>query len=58
MDVVRGRVTDDSAFVIVTRGPDRLVQRGDTADARGKYHLGFTRATGGYLAAHVEPTDV
>lgn len=53
-DVVRGRITDDSAhaidsaIVIVTRGPDRLVQR-DTTDATGTYRLTFTPGTGDYL---------
>ena len=53
-DVVRGRVTDDSAHavdsavVIVTRGPDRLVER-DTTDANGTYRLTFTPGTGDYL---------
>jgi hypothetical protein len=53
-DVVRGRITDDSAhvidsaIVIVTRGPDRLVER-DTTDATGTYRLTFTPGTGDYL---------
>lgn len=53
-DVVRGRVTDDSAraidsaVVIVTRGPDRLIER-DTTDATGVYSLRFDPGTGDYL---------
>ena len=53
-DIVRGRVTDDSAHaiagasVIVTRGPDRLVQH-DTTDATGDFSLKFDPGTGDYL---------
>ena len=53
-DVIRGRVVDDSAHavdsavVIITRGPDRLVER-DTTDATGTYRLTFTPGTGDYL---------
>ena len=53
-DVIRGRVLDDSAHavdsavVIITRGPDRLVER-DTTDATGTYRLTFTPGTGDYL---------
>jgi hypothetical protein len=53
-DVVRGRITDDSArgidtaVVIVTRGPDRLVEQ-DTTDATGAYSLKFDPGTGDYL---------
>ncbi|MEO6779197.1 MAG: carboxypeptidase-like regulatory domain-containing protein, partial [Gemmatimonadaceae bacterium] len=53
-DVVRGRVTDDSAHaipratVIVTRGPDRLVQT-DTTDSTGVFSLKFDPGTGDYL---------
>ncbi len=53
-DVVRGRVTDDSshaiaeAAVIVTRGPDRLVQH-DSTDATGAFSLKFDPGTGDYL---------
>ena len=53
-DIVRGRVTDDSAraiagaSVIVTRGPDRLVQH-DTTDATGDFRLKFDPGTGDYL---------
>jgi hypothetical protein len=53
-DVVRGRVTDDSshalvaATVIVTRGPDRLVQK-STTDSTGTFSLRFDPGTGDYL---------
>jgi hypothetical protein len=53
-DVVRGRVTDDSAravaaaTVIVTRGPDRLVQQ-STTDSSGAFTLRFDPGTGDYL---------
>jgi len=53
-DVVRGRVTDDSsraiagAAVIVTRGPDRLVEH-DTTDSTGAFSLKFDPGTGDYL---------
>lgn len=52
-DVVRGRVTDDSAHglvatVVVTRGPDRLVQQ-VTTDSTGAFHLRFDPGTGDYL---------
>ena len=53
-DVVRGRITDDSAraidsaIVIITRGPDRLVEQ-DTTDASGSYRLRFDPGTGDYL---------
>ena len=53
-DVVRGRVTDDSArvvvgaTVIITRGPDRLVQQ-TTTDSSGRYSLRFEPGTGDYL---------
>jgi len=53
-EVVRGRITDDSAhaidsaIVIVTRGPDRLVEQ-DTTDASGNYSLRFDPGTGDYL---------
>ncbi|MEO7103769.1 MAG: carboxypeptidase-like regulatory domain-containing protein, partial [Gemmatimonadaceae bacterium] len=53
-DIVRGRVTDDSsraiagAAVIVTRGPDRLVQH-DTTDSTGSFSLKFDPGTGDYL---------
>ncbi|HEY5086776.1 MAG TPA: carboxypeptidase-like regulatory domain-containing protein, partial [Gemmatimonadaceae bacterium] len=49
----RGRVTDDSAraiaaTVIVTRGPDRLVQQTMT-DSGGAFHVRFDPGTGDYL---------
>ncbi|NUS98995.1 MAG: carboxypeptidase regulatory-like domain-containing protein [Gemmatimonadaceae bacterium] len=53
-DVIRGRVTDDSArviagaTVIVTRGPDRLVQQ-TTTDSGGRYSIRFEPGTGDYL---------
>jgi hypothetical protein len=53
-DVVRGRVTDDSAHVIagasvvVTRGPDRLVEK-STSDSSGAFSLRFDPGTGDYL---------
>jgi hypothetical protein len=53
-DVVRGRVSNDSAgplggaTVIVTRGPDRLVQQ-TTTDSDGRYSLTFDPGTGDYL---------
>src|SRR5688500_3684910 len=53
-DVVRGRVLDDSsralagATVMITRGPDRLVQQA-TTDADGRYSSRFEPGTGDYL---------
>jgi carboxypeptidase family protein len=52
-DVVRGRITDDSsralvATVIITRGPDRLVQKGST-DSTGAFSMRFDPGTGDYL---------
>jgi hypothetical protein len=53
-DIVRGQVTDDSsraiagAAVIITRGPDRLVEH-DTTDANGAFSLKFDPGTGDYL---------
>lgn len=53
-DVVRGQVLDDSsralrgATVIVTRGPDRLVQQTLT-DSTGRWSLRFDPGTGDYL---------
>jgi len=53
-DVVRGRVSNDStgaiaaASVIVTRGPDRLVQQ-TTTDSTGTYRVRFELGTGDYL---------
>ncbi len=58
-DVVRGRVTDDSsravvATVIVTRGPDRLVQQ-STSDSTGAFSLKFDPGTGDYLVYVTAP---
>jgi hypothetical protein len=59
-DIVRGRVISDSsraiagATVIVTRGPDRLVQR-DTTDASGSFSLKFDPGTGDYLVFVAAP---
>lgn len=53
-DIVRGRVIDDSARVVIgaavniTRGPDRLVQSTVT-DSSGRYRLRFDPGTGDYL---------
>ena len=53
-DVIRGRVTDDSAHaipgatVIVTRGPDRATQQAAT-DTGGSYSVRFEPGTGDYL---------
>jgi len=52
-ETVRGRVVNDSgrgvaASVIVTRGPDRLVQR-TTTDSNGNFSLVFDPGTGDYL---------
>lgn len=53
-DVIRGRVTDDSALaiaaatVIVTRGPDRATQQ-TTTDSAGSYSVRFEPGTGDYL---------
>jgi hypothetical protein len=53
-DVVRGRVTDDSAHavvgatVMITRGPDRLTQQA-TTDSTGSYRSRFEEGTGDYL---------
>ncbi|HEX7940446.1 MAG TPA: carboxypeptidase-like regulatory domain-containing protein, partial [Gemmatimonadaceae bacterium] len=53
-DVVRGRVTDDSAHavvgatVMITRGPDRLTQQA-TTDSTGAYRSRFEEGTGDYL---------
>ena len=53
-DVIRGRVTDDSAHaiagatVIITRGPDRAVQQTVT-DSGGSYSIRFEPGTGDYL---------
>ncbi len=54
VDVVRGRVVDDSArsligaTVMITRGPDRLTLQ-DTTDASGSYSVRFEQGTGDYL---------
>ena len=58
-EVVRGRVVDDSAralvaTVIVTRGPDRLVQQA-TTDSAGRFSIRFEPGTGDYLV-HVSAT--
>jgi hypothetical protein len=52
-EVIRGRVSDDSAHalvatVIVTRGPDRLVQKTES-DSAGSYRVRFEQGTGDYL---------
>src|SRR5687767_9322071 len=53
-DVVRGRITDDSAravagaTVMVTRGPDRLTQQ-TTTDSAGNFSSRFAEGTGDYL---------
>jgi hypothetical protein len=59
-EVVRGRVTDDSAravfaaAVTVTRGPDRLVQT-TTTDSLGRYSVRFDPGTGDYLVYVAAP---
>jgi hypothetical protein len=59
-DLIRGRVLDDStraiagAAVIITRGPDRLVQS-TTTDSAGAYGLRFDPGTGDYLVAVSAP---
>jgi hypothetical protein len=53
-DVVRGRVTDDSAravkgaTIMITRGPDRLTQQA-TTDSTGAFSSRFDPGTGDYL---------
>src|SRR6266542_2402912 len=53
-ETIRGRVTGDSsraiagATVILTRGPDRLVQQ-TTTDSTGAYRSRFEEGTGDYL---------
>ena len=52
-DVIRGRVTDDSAHAVhasikVTRGPDRLTLDAET-DSAGNYRVRFEEGTGDYL---------
>ncbi|MEP7384030.1 MAG: carboxypeptidase-like regulatory domain-containing protein [Gemmatimonadota bacterium] len=55
-DLIRGRVTDDSAMVVagasvlVTRGPDRALKQ-TTTDSSGRYSLTFDDGTGDYLVA-------
>ncbi len=55
-EVIRGQVTSDSgrvianATVIITRGPDRLVQQTTTSDS-GRYTMTFENGTGDYLIA-------
>lgn len=55
-DRIRGRVTNDSAqvvvgaAVIVTRGPDRAVKQ-TTTDSAGRYVVDFENGTGDYLVA-------
>jgi len=56
IDVVRGRVIDDSSHVVrgatvmITRGPDRLVQQ-TTTDSAGLYTSRFENGTGDYLVS-------
>jgi len=52
-EIIRGRVTDDSAralvaSVIVTRGPDRLVEKTES-DSAGNFRVRFEQGTGDYL---------
>jgi hypothetical protein len=52
-DVIRGKVTDDSAHalvakIMVTRGPDRLTQEAST-DSSGNFSVRFEEGTGDYL---------
>ena len=55
-DIIRGRVTDDSARVVtgasvfVTRGPDRAFKQ-VTTDSAGRYRVEFENGTGDYLVA-------
>ncbi len=55
-DIIRGRVTDDSAktvvgaTVFVTRGPDRAFKQ-TTTDSAGRYVISFENGTGDYLVA-------
>ena len=60
-ETVRGRVTEDSAkmplpgaTVVVTRGPDRLVQQ-TTTDSAGGFSTRFEQGTGDYLVAVSAP---
>lgn len=60
VEVVRGRVLDDSAravvaaTVVVTRGPDRLVRQTAT-DSAGRFAVRFEAGTGDYLVAVSAP---
>lgn len=55
-DIIRGRITDDSArtvvgaSVFVTRGPDRAFKQ-TTTDSAGRYVVSFEDGTGDYLVA-------
>ncbi|MBI1809947.1 MAG: carboxypeptidase regulatory-like domain-containing protein, partial [Gemmatimonadetes bacterium] len=55
-DVIRGRVTDDSAHAVagaaihITRGPDRAIKQ-TTTDSTGRYQVAFENGTGDYLVA-------
>lgn len=59
-DRIRGRVTNDSAQVIVgatvfvTRGPDRAMKQART-DTAGRYDVVFENGTGDYLVAVTSP---
>jgi hypothetical protein len=59
-EVIRGRVTDDSAraivaaTVMVTRGPDRLTMQA-TTDSAGNYRVRFEEGTGDYLVYVASP---
>jgi len=59
-DIIRGRVTDDSAravvaaSVFVTRGPDRALKQA-TTDSSGRYSVTFENGTGDYLVAVTAP---
>jgi len=59
-DIIRGKVIDDSsravagATVLLTRGPDRLVQQA-TTDSAGRYSNRFEQGTGDYLVTVTAP---
>lgn len=58
-EIVRGRVTDDSARAVhasirVTRGPDRLTLGAET-DSAGRYGVRFEQGTGDYLVYVTAP---
>lgn len=58
-EVIRGRVTDDSAhalsaIVMVTRGPDRLTRQAPI-DSAGYYRVTFDQGTGDYLVYVTAP---